>query len=68
MEASNRNCPHGEDLQIPFSGSIIRKGIVDGQPVPEEVMRPDVLEVIRRFEKPFVESQSGDPGSGIRDP
>jgi sulfate adenylyltransferase len=53
--ASNRNCPHDEDLQIPFSGSIIRKGIVDGQPVPEEVMRPEVLEVIRRFEKPFVE-------------
>ena len=32
--ASNRNCPHGEDLQIPFSGTIIRKGICDGEPVP----------------------------------
>ena len=53
--ASNRNCPHGEDCQIPFSGTIIRKGIVDGAPVPPEVMRPEVLEVIRRFDKPFVE-------------
>ena len=53
--ASNRNCPHGEDLQIAFSGSIIRKGILDGAPVPEEVMRPEVLEVIRRFAQPFVE-------------
>lgn len=53
--ASNRNCPHGEDLQIPFSGTIIRRGISDGAPVPEEVMRPEVLEVIRKFAEPFVE-------------
>lgn len=53
--ASNRNCPHGEDCQIPFSGTIIRRGISEGEPVPEEVMRPEVIEVIRRFEKPFVE-------------
>jgi sulfate adenylyltransferase len=52
--ASNRNCPHGEDLQIQFSGSIIRKGIVDGEPVPGEVMRPEVLEIIRKFDDPFV--------------
>lgn len=52
--ASNRNCPHGEDQQIAFSGSLIRKGIVEGAPVPEEVMRPEVLEVIRQFPEPFV--------------
>jgi sulfate adenylyltransferase len=53
--ASNRNCPHGEECQVPFSGTIIRRGIQDGEPVPAEVMRPEVIEVIRRFEKPFVE-------------
>ncbi|MEN6301745.1 MAG: sulfate adenylyltransferase [Armatimonadia bacterium] len=53
--ASNRNCPHGEDCQIPFSGTIIRRGISEGEPVPEEVMRPEVIEVIRRFPRPFVE-------------
>lgn len=52
--ASNRNCPHGEDLQIPFSGSIIRKGIVEGAPVPPEVMRPEVIDVIRQVPEPFV--------------
>ena len=52
--ASNRNCPHPEELQIQFSGSIIRKGIVDGEPVPPEVMRPEVLEIIRQFTDPFV--------------
>lgn len=53
--ASNRNCPHGEDLQIQFSGTIIRRGISEGAPVPEEVMRPEVLAVIRQFAEPFVE-------------
>lgn len=53
--ASNRNCPHPEDKQIQFSGSIIRKGIVDGEPVPPEVMRPEVIDVIRKFDEPFVE-------------
>lgn len=52
--ASNRNCPHGEDSQIPFSGTIIRRGISDGEPVPVEIMRPEVLEVIRKFPEPFV--------------
>ncbi len=52
--ASNRNCPHGADCQIPFSGTIIRRGISDGEPVPVEVMRPEVLEVIRKFAEPFV--------------
>lgn len=53
--ASNRNCPHGEDQQIQFSGTIIRKGISEGAPVPEQVMRPEVLDVIRKFAEPFVE-------------
>lgn len=52
--ASNRNCPHGEDLQIPFSGSIIRKGLQGGNPPPPEVMRPEVFEVIKQFPEPFV--------------
>jgi sulfate adenylyltransferase len=52
--ASNRNCPHGQECQIPFSGTTIRRGISDGEPVPEEVMRPEVLAVIRKFAEPFV--------------
>ncbi len=53
--ASNRNCPHGPESRIEFSGTLIRRGIQEGAPVPPEVMRPEVLEVIRRFENPFVE-------------
>jgi sulfate adenylyltransferase len=53
--ASNRNCPHGEECRVEFSGTIIRRGIQSGAPVPTEVMRPEVLEVIRQFAEPFVE-------------
>ena len=53
--ASNRTCPHGEDLQIPFSGTKIRNGIINGTPPDPRIMRPEVFEVIRGFEEPFVE-------------
>jgi sulfate adenylyltransferase len=53
--ASDRTCPHGEAEQIPFSGTLIRKGIIEGQAPPPEVMRPEVFDVIRSFAQPFVE-------------
>ncbi|HEY3396674.1 MAG TPA: sulfate adenylyltransferase [Armatimonadota bacterium] len=53
--ASDRTCPHGAEEQIPFSGSLIRGGIIDGQAPPPEVMRPEVFAVIRSFAQPFVE-------------
>ena len=53
--ASDRTCPHTEEEQISFSGSLIRKGIVEGQAPPAEIMRPEVYEVIRSFPQPFVE-------------
>ena len=52
--ASNRTCPHGEDQQIQFSGTMIRKMVEDGTPPPAEIMRPEVFDVIRQFENPFV--------------
>jgi len=52
--ASNRTCPHGKDHQIPFSGTLIRNGIVDGVAPDAHIMRPEVFEVIRSFEEPFV--------------
>ncbi len=53
--ASNRTCPHGEDAQIPFSGTKIRNGIVEGVAPDPRIMRPEVFEVIRSFEQPFVD-------------
>jgi sulfate adenylyltransferase len=52
--ASNRTCPHSEDVQISFSGTQIRQMIVDGQAPPAEIMRPEVFEAIEKFADPFV--------------
>jgi len=52
--ASNRTCPHGEDDQISFSGTKIRQGIIDGVAPDARIMRPEVYEVIRGFDEPFV--------------
>ncbi len=53
--ASNRTCPHGDqDCCLSFSGTKIRQMIVDGIPPAPEIMRPEVFEVIRGFDNPFV--------------
>jgi sulfate adenylyltransferase len=53
--ASNRTCPHPEADQIPFSGTMIRNGILSGNAPDPRVMRPEVFDVIRSFEAPFVD-------------
>ncbi len=52
--ASNRTCPHGEDCQISFSGTEIRRLITEGQTPPPQIMRPEVFEVIQQSDNPFV--------------
>jgi len=52
--ASDRTCPHSTQQQISFSGTKIRELISKGQAPPPEVMRPEVFEVIQRFDNPFV--------------
>lgn len=52
--ASDRTCRHPEDAHIPFSGSLIRKMLVEGGIPPKEIMRPEVFEAMRKFPEPFV--------------
>ena len=52
--ASNRTCPHGEEWQVSFSGTTIRKLITKGDTPPAEIMRPEVFQVIQQFNNPFV--------------
>jgi sulfate adenylyltransferase len=52
---SERTCPHGDDQKIKFSGTVIRKMLVEGGTPPPELIRPEVFEAQRQFEKPFVE-------------
>jgi sulfate adenylyltransferase len=53
--ASDRTCPHPAEKHIPFSGTKIREMIKAGQPPPRQIMRPEVFEVLKGGESPFVE-------------
>lgn len=48
-------CPHDEGFHVRISGTKLRKMIMSGEKPPEYMMRPEVYEVIRSFENPFVE-------------
>ena len=52
--SSDRMCDH-QDQYISFSGTEIRAAIVDGVPLAEQVMRPEVLAKIMEFDQPFVD-------------
>ncbi len=53
--ASNRTCPHEGDMCLSFSGTEIRAMITEGTPPRPEIMRTEVFEIIRGFERPFCE-------------
>ena len=52
--SSDRMCAH-QDQYISFSGTEIRAAITNGQPLAEQVMRPEVLAKIMEFESVFVD-------------
>jgi sulfate adenylyltransferase len=45
--ASGRTCPHGDADRLQVSGTQLRKWLSEGQPVPEEFSRPEVLQILR---------------------
>jgi len=48
-------CPHGKEEHIYFSGTAIRKMLVNKEIPPETMMRREVAEVIMKYENPFVD-------------
>jgi sulfate adenylyltransferase len=53
--ANEKICPHEGDDIINFSGSKIRGRLVEGLPPGEDMMRPEVSEIILEADSPFVE-------------
>lgn len=53
--ANGKICPHGEEYRVRFSGSRLRKVLAGGGRPPGELMRPEVVDTILKFENPFVE-------------
>lgn len=52
--ANEKTCPHDEQDRNNFSGTDLRNAIVNGRDV-EAFIRPEIAEVIKRFENPFVD-------------
>jgi sulfate adenylyltransferase len=46
--ASARSCPHGAEARVELSGTRMRELLRAGEPLPREVTRPEVAEVLRR--------------------
>jgi sulfate adenylyltransferase len=47
--ASARTCPHGEQDRLLVSGTKLRKWLSEGDEVPAEFSRPEVLEILRAY-------------------
>ncbi|MEM2911469.1 MAG: sulfate adenylyltransferase [Candidatus Bathyarchaeia archaeon] len=53
--ANDKVCPHSEEHKVRFSGTKIREMMIKGVKPPPELMRPEVVDVLLKFENPFVE-------------
>ncbi|MFX1317273.1 MAG: sulfate adenylyltransferase [Promethearchaeota archaeon] len=51
---NDKICPHPAEMQDYFVGREIRAALKAGKPPSVDVMRPEVAEVILRYENPFV--------------
>ena len=47
--ASGRTCPHGDNERLLVSGTKLRKWLSEGNDVPPEFSRPEVLEILREY-------------------
>ncbi len=47
--ASGRTCPHGDEHRLLLSGTKLRKMLSEGDKVPAEFSRPEVLEILRGY-------------------
>lgn len=48
------DCEHGVDSHTTLSGSRIREMIKNKESLPEELIRPEILEIILEYREPFV--------------
>jgi len=51
---NDKICPHPPEMQNYFAGKEIRAALKNGNPPSAEVMRPEVANIILKYENPFV--------------
>jgi len=47
--ASGRTCPHDAGERVAVSGTMLRKTLSEGGPVPEHISRPEVLAILTEY-------------------
>jgi len=47
--ASLRTCPHGKEDRVILSGTMLRKGLSEGTPIPDHFGREEVLVILREY-------------------
>ena len=47
--ASLRTCPHAKEDRVMLSGTMLRKGLTEGTPIPDHFGREEVLKILREY-------------------
>jgi sulfate adenylyltransferase len=47
--ASLRTCPHTKEDRVILSGTMLRKGLSEGSPIPDHFGRDEVLDILREY-------------------
>ena len=47
--ATNKTCPHDSKYHIYLSGTKVRELLKNNKDIPEEVMRPEITDILRKY-------------------